>query len=71
MKLNILTGIFGISLNTSIQYAYVNISITNESGDSEVYGRIPVIVAKCGIYLKEKGNKLLLKMSMINKQRRM
>jgi hypothetical protein len=42
-------------LNTSIQYAYVNISITNASGNSEVYGRIPIIVAKCGVFLKEKG----------------
>jgi hypothetical protein len=52
----IVTGIFGVSLNTSIQYAYVNISITNASGNSEVYGRIPIIVAKCGVFLKEKGN---------------
>jgi len=42
-------------LNTSIQYAYVNISITNSSGNSEVYGKIPIIVAKCGVYLKERG----------------
>jgi hypothetical protein len=48
-------GIFGVSLNTSIQYAYVNISITNPAGNSEVYGRIPIIVAKCGVFLKEKG----------------
>jgi hypothetical protein len=48
-------GIFGVSLNTSIQYAYVNISITNPAGNSEVYGRIPIIVAKCGVFLKDKG----------------
>jgi hypothetical protein len=47
-------GIFGVSLTSSIQYAYVNISITNASGNSEVYGRIPIIVAKCGVFLKEK-----------------
>jgi GTPase-activating protein SAC7 len=52
-------GIFGVSLNTSIQYAYVNISITNASGNPEVYGRIPIIVAKCGVFLKEKGLILL------------
>src|SRR5579862_5453965 len=54
-------GIFGVSLNNSIEYAYVNISITNPSGNSEVYGRIPIIVAKCGVYLKERGatNKIL------------
>jgi len=51
----VMIGIFGVSLNTSIQYAYVNISITNSSGNSEVYGRIPIIVAKCGVYLKDKG----------------
>jgi hypothetical protein len=52
----VITGIFGVSLTTSIEYAYVNISITNPHGDSEVYGRIPIIVAKCGVYLKDKGS---------------
>lgn len=54
------TGIFGVSLTSSIQYAYVNISITNASGNSEVYGRIPIIVAKCGVFLKEKGRTLMI-----------
>jgi len=49
-------GIFGVSLNSSIEYAYVNISITNPlNGSSEVYGKIPIIVAKCGVFLKDKG----------------
>lgn len=54
-RADLVIGIFGVSLNTSIEYAYVNISITNPSGNSEVYGRIPIIVAKCGVYLKERG----------------
>jgi GTPase-activating protein SAC7 len=50
------TGIFGVSLESSIEYAYVNISITNpQNGNQEVYGKIPIIVAKCGVYLKDKG----------------
>ncbi|KAL9632587.1 MAG: hypothetical protein Q9164_005228 [Protoblastenia rupestris] len=49
------TGIFGVSLATSIKYANVAISLTNENGESYIYGYVPIIIAKCGVFLKEKG----------------
>ena len=48
-------GIFGVPLEDSIQYANVAISLTNEQGQSYVYGYVPIVIAKCGVYLKEKG----------------
>lgn len=48
-------GIFGVPLETSIKYANVAISLTNEHGESYVYGYVPIVVAKCGVFLKEKG----------------
>ncbi|ORY17962.1 Rho GTPase activation protein [Clohesyomyces aquaticus] len=47
-------GIFGVSLITSIPYANATISLLNTPGESYIYGYVPVIVAKCGVYLKEK-----------------
>ncbi|KAL7272678.1 GTPase activating protein (GAP) for Rho1p [Rhizina undulata] len=47
-------GIFGVPLYQSIQYANVAISLTDEKGEQFVYGYVPVVVAKCGVYLKEK-----------------
>ncbi|KAI4122164.1 MAG: hypothetical protein LQ338_005972 [Usnochroma carphineum] len=48
------TGIFGVALQDSIKYANVAISLTNERGESYIYGYVPIVVAKCGVYLKEK-----------------
>ena len=48
-------GIFGIPLATSIKYANVAISLTDENGQSFIYGYVPIVVAKCGVFLKEKG----------------
>lgn len=48
-------GIFGVPLNVSIKYANVAISLTNEKGESFIYGYVPIVVAKCGVFLKEKG----------------
>ena len=48
-------GIFGIPLAESIRYANVAISLTNEQGESFIYGYVPIVVAKCGVFLKEKG----------------
>lgn len=48
-------GIFGIPLNVSIKYANVAISLSNEHGESFIYGYVPIVVAKCGVFLKEKG----------------
>ncbi|KEQ62771.1 RhoGAP-domain-containing protein, partial [Aureobasidium melanogenum CBS 110374] len=46
--------IFGVPLQTSIRYANVAISLFNEQGQSYIYGYVPIVVAKCGVYLKEK-----------------
>ncbi|KAL8747578.1 MAG: hypothetical protein Q9190_000562 [Brigantiaea leucoxantha] len=48
------TGIFGVPLQESIKYANVAISLTNERGESYIYGYVPIVVAKCGVFLKEK-----------------
>jgi hypothetical protein len=44
-----------VPLITSIPYANVAISLFNESGESYIYGYVPIVVAKCGVFLKEKG----------------
>jgi RhoGAP domain len=49
-------GIFGVPLNVSIKYANVAISLTNANGKSFIYGYVPIVVAKCGVFLKEKGS---------------
>lgn len=48
-------GIFGIPLRQSIPYANVAISLVDEDGKSYIYGYVPIVVAKCGVFLKEKG----------------
>ncbi|KAI1813881.1 RhoGAP-domain-containing protein [Poronia punctata] len=47
-------GIFGVPLRQSITYANVAISLVDENGKSYIYGYVPIVVAKCGVYLKEK-----------------
>jgi hypothetical protein len=49
------TGIFGVPLRESIGYANVAISLVDAEGKSYIYGYVPIVVAKCGVYLKEKG----------------
>ena len=39
----------------SIRYANVAISLSNDQGESFIYGYVPIVVAKCGVFLKEKG----------------
>ena len=51
-------GIFGVPLQTSVRYANVAISLTDPQGSSYIYGYVPIVVAKCGVYLKEKGTGL-------------
>ncbi|KAI7091460.1 RhoGAP-domain-containing protein [Hortaea werneckii] len=48
------SGIFGVPLQQSIRYANVAISLYNDEGQSYIYGYVPIVVAKCGVYLKEK-----------------
>ena len=51
-------GIFGVPLKQSIAYANVAISLTNEHGQSYIYGYVPIVIAKCGVFLKEKGTEV-------------
>ena len=48
-------GIFGVPLAESIRYANVAISLSNEHGENFIYGYVPIVIAKCGVFLKEKG----------------
>jgi len=48
-------GIFGVPLRQSITYANVAISLIDENGESYVYGYVPIVVAKCGVFLKDRG----------------
>lgn len=48
-------GIFGVALQDSIRYANVAISLLDAEGNSYIYGYVPIVVAKCGVFLKEKG----------------
>ncbi|KIJ66940.1 hypothetical protein HYDPIDRAFT_38386 [Hydnomerulius pinastri MD-312] len=45
--------VFGKPLKESLRHASVQISTANANGDLYVWGYIPVVVAKCGLYLKE------------------
>ncbi|ODQ65533.1 Rho GTPase activation protein, partial [Nadsonia fulvescens var. elongata DSM 6958] len=45
--------IFGVPLAKSIEYANVSISLSDPQGEQFIYGYIPIVVAKCGVYLKQ------------------
>ncbi|KAK4200576.1 putative Rho-GTPase-activating protein [Triangularia verruculosa] len=51
-------GIFGVPLRQSITYANVAISLVDEDGKSYIYGYVPIVVAKCGIFLKERATEI-------------
>lgn len=53
-------GIFGVPLQQSIRYANVAISLFNDEGQSYIYGYVPIVVAKCGVFLKEKGESTVI-----------
>ncbi len=55
IKVEAPVGIFGVPLQSSIKYANVAISLADEKGQSYIYGYVPIVVAKCGVFLKEKG----------------
>lgn len=46
--------IFGTPLKVSLRYANVKISLTDHSGSNFVYGHVPIIIAKCAVFLKQK-----------------
>lgn len=58
-------GIFGIPLHSSIRYANVAISLFNDEGQSYIYGYVPIVVAKCGVFLKEKGKLLSIRWLLV------
>lgn len=62
-------GIFGVPLRQSITYANVAISLIDEQGQSYIYGYVPIVVAKCGVFLKEKGGCTLSRYLNITDQR--
>ena len=47
--------VFGKPLKESLRHANVQISTADANGELYVWGYIPVVVAKCGLYLKENG----------------
>ncbi|KAK3897728.1 hypothetical protein C8A05DRAFT_47749 [Staphylotrichum tortipilum] len=51
-------GIFGVPLRQSITYANVAISLVDEDGKSYIYGYVPIVVAKCGVFLKERATEI-------------
>ncbi|KAG6853989.1 hypothetical protein C0991_011853 [Blastosporella zonata] len=44
--------VFGVPLKESLKFASVQISTASAKGDLYVWGTVPVVVAKCGLYLK-------------------
>lgn len=50
--------VFGVPLETSITYANTAITLTTDTGQSKIYGYVPVVVAKCTVYLKMHGTSL-------------
>ncbi|KAG6862502.1 hypothetical protein C0995_000050 [Termitomyces sp. Mi166 len=44
--------VFGVPLKESLKHASVQISTASTNGDLYVWGTVPVVVAKCGLYLK-------------------
>lgn len=45
--------VFGVPLRESIFYANVAISLADETGKQFIYGYVPIVVAKIGVFLKE------------------
>lgn len=48
-------SIFGARLCVALRYTAVSISLAKENGEQYVWGYIPALVAKCGLYLKQRG----------------
>ncbi|KAG8967500.1 hypothetical protein FRC03_009877 [Tulasnella sp. 419] len=71
-KLSSGSTVFGIPLRESLRYASVHISTANAAGELYVWGYIPVVVAKCGLYLKEHGTEVqgVFRVSGSNKRMR-
>ncbi|KAH7407222.1 Rho GTPase activation protein [Cadophora sp. MPI-SDFR-AT-0126] len=53
-----LNRVFGVRLRQSITFANVAINLVDAEGQSYLYGYIPIVVAKCCVFLKEKGSEV-------------
>lgn len=51
-------AVFGVPLRQSLRYASVQIFTANQNNVLYVWGYIPVVVAKCGLFLKENGTEV-------------
>jgi hypothetical protein len=49
--------VFAVPLSQSLLYANAAISLMDEEGKQYIYGYIPIIVAKIGVFLKDEGKK--------------
>lgn len=51
---------FGAPLHEALKHSSVAISLVNQDGKQYVWGYVPVIVAKIGLFLKQNGTCLFL-----------
>ncbi|PWY99434.1 Rho GTPase activation protein [Testicularia cyperi] len=63
--------VFGVPLRQSLKYASVAISIAGDDGQQYVWGYVPVIVAKVGLYLKENATEVEGVFRIAGSQKRM
>ncbi|CAD6978547.1 unnamed protein product [Tilletia controversa] len=64
-------GVFGVPLRTSLKYASVAISMAAEDGQEYIWGYIPVVVAKVGLFLKENATQVEGVFRIAGSQKRM
>ncbi|KAN0065702.1 GTPase activating protein (GAP) for Rho1p [Thecaphora frezii] len=63
--------VFGVPLRQSLKYASVAISVQGDDGQQYVWGYVPVIVAKVGLYLKENATEVEGVFRIAGSQKRM
>lgn len=63
--------VFGVPLRQSLKYASVAISVAGDDGQQYVWGYVPVIVAKVGLYLKENATEVEGVFRIAGSQKRM
>lgn len=63
--------VFGVPLRQSLKYASVAISIAGQDGQQYVWGYVPVVVAKVGLYLKENATEVEGVFRIAGSQKRM
>ncbi|PWN50602.1 Rho GTPase activation protein [Violaceomyces palustris] len=63
--------VFGVPLRKSLKYASVAISMAGEDGNQYIWGYVPVVVAKIGLYLKENATEVEGVFRIAGSQKRM